>query len=343
VVADVLAGRPAVPEGIARARANTGRARERASDTAQQLLQKIAGRQPPSGVTYEQLAFELASGLARYLGVDAVAMALMREGRLIVMAASRGSPLSPGADLGELLPPALAIVETGSSLVLPNVPLHPSFGPLSGHLDGIRCFVGVPVLVAKAPVGVLCVIHCNSVDIEPEDLSLIRLFATLSSSVLSSWAQGRPEQDLPTRFGRGIAPRFLFEQMLDSELRLLDHKGGSMELAIVNLTDLGALREALTRASELRMFAGVLSEGRVALYKRSEDRAAASLLEAALEAIRGHAESRAAGVVDLAVTGLAPFAAPELLRIAERALDKTLEEEGGGLQRLVIEDRAVLA
>jgi CheY-like chemotaxis protein len=284
-VADVLAGRPADAKSVARERAHVSAARRRANGNARELLRQIDAHQSPTAPPHEQVAFDSASALARYFGVDAVALSLLRDDRLLVAAASEGSALPP----------------------------------------------------------VLCAIDSESVEFESEDLSLMRLFSEASSAVMSAWAHGRPEHELPTRFGPGIVPRFLFEKMLAEELRLLDRKGGSMELAVVKLTDLGTLRSALaSSASPKRMLASVLTDGCVALYKRSPDGEAGRQLAGPLETIRASAEGHAAGVIDLAVAGLSPLSAPDLIRLAELALDKTLDAEVPGLHRLVVEERPVL-
>jgi len=341
LVADVLAGRPPAAEALARERTHVGMARQHAADTARKLIQQIAANST-AHAHRQRLGHEYCTRLASYLGVDAVALSVLQDDHLRVVEASPGSSLQPGDDLGERLPPAFAILETGSSLVLPDAPLHPSFGPECSNLEGIRGFVGVPVAIDKTVIGVLCVLDARSVGFEPEDQTVVRIFAEECASVVREWAHGSSEVELPARFNAGVLPRALFEQMLDAELRLLDRQGGSMELAILSLSDLAGMGAALAQAaSPERRFAGVLSDRRVAVYKRSLDERAGQALASVLATLRARAEAGAAGVVDLAVAGMAPFTAPDLIRLADLALDKTMQADNGGLHRLVISERPI--
>ncbi len=81
--------------------------------------------------------------------------------------------------------------------------------------------------------------------------------------------------------------------------------------------------------------AGVLEQGRVALYLRRGDRNAGQELRDTLRELCSKPQMRAAAVVDLAVAGLSPFTVPELIRLAEQLLEKT-SEAGGGVHRLTI-------
>jgi twitching motility two-component system response regulator PilH len=338
VVANVLAGRPSSAEAATQRHANVSLARQRACEAASRLLDGILAHSSASGESPEILAFEHASMLARYFHVDAVALALLRDDRLVVAAASENPVLAPGTDLGRVLPPAFAIIETGSSLILPDALAHPSFGPHAAGLDGMPGFVGVPVLVEKTVIGVLCALSARHFEVEPEDLSLFRLFSEACSSALSAWARGSFDEQHNGWHG-GVFHREVFEQMLDAELRLLDRRGEALELAICDTRDVTALGEAVVHApAPERLCAGLLGEHCAALYKRSSNGDARPLLAALLETVRVHDNLDAVGVVDLAVTGFAPFTAPDLIRLAELALEKT-REAGGSPHRLVIEER----
>jgi CheY-like chemotaxis protein len=339
VVEVVLAGRAATAAVIATQRARVGVARQARYETARRLLQQLEMQYSSTRRTFEERAFEHVSGLARYLGVSAVALAFLRDDRLRVAAVSDPTWLAPGIDLAEVFPPARAVLETGSSLVLPDALIHPSFAAVCREVDGIRYFVGVPVLIEKAPIGVLCAVADHPMDVQPEDLTLVQLFGELGSAVLSRRV-GRVDPEPPSRQGPGIAVRSIFEEMLDAELRLLDHHGGSIEVAVLDLADLGVAREALrSAAAGERLFGGALNDRRIAIYKRGRDGEARRHLGVVLDSLRARAEVRAVGVIDLAGGGLHPFDASDLVRLAELALDRTLETNGRGTHRLVFEER----
>jgi hypothetical protein len=132
-----------------------------------------------------------------------------------------------------------------------------------------------------------------------------------------------------------------FEQSLDAELRLLDFHGGSMELAVLDIHPVGAVREAVLHATVRdRLLGGVLAKRRVALYKRDSNGAARHDFEDILDRIRSSAQVRAVGAVGLQSKGLHAFAARDLVRIAELELEKTLQDNVGGLGRVVIREEA---
>lgn len=234
--------------------------------------------------------------------------------------------------------PALAVFETGSVLVLPDMLAHPSFCTAS-RLDGTRCFVGVPLVIDGVSVGVLCTVATEPVDLQPEDLTLLRLFSDLATAVLCGSANGRTSSELPTRYGPGIAVPSMFEEMLDAELRLLDNHGGSIELAVLD-SDVDAARGALAVATERsRLFGGALNDRRIALYKRGRNGETEQQLTIVLDSLRAHKGAQAVGLIDLAARGLHVFSASELIRLAELALDRTLATGGVGIHRLLIEEQ----
>jgi hypothetical protein len=201
----------------------------------------------------------------------------------------------------------------------------------------LPAFIGVPVLVDKAAIGVLCVLSSKPMNLEPEDLFLVRMFSDLCASILGAWANGQTVE--APAAGASVVDRASFTHMLEAELRLLDRRGGSMELAIVKLTDAQALGAALAGApAPDRLLAGMLGADEAAVYKRSGDGDARQLLAQTLQLLRMRSDRDATGVVDLSVAGFGPLTARDMLRFAELSLAKTLEV--GSPQRLVIEQRA---
>jgi GAF domain-containing protein len=337
-VAEVLTGHAAAYETIAGHRVRAAAAQQLAYETARRVLAGIERLDSTTRARLEERTLEHVSGLAHYFGVSAVALALLRNERLRVVAVSETRVLARDVDLAELLPPALAVLETGAALFLPDALVHPSFSTVCRRLDGIRSFVGVPVVIDDVPIGVLFVVATEPIDFQPEDLLLLRLFSKLASAVLSGCANDRSESELPIRYGAGIAVASMFEEMLDAELRLLDHHGGSLELVVLD-ADVGAAGAALHGAAHERLFSGVLSDRRIAMFKRGRDAEAGREVDAVLDSLRSQTDVRAVGIVDLAVRGLHVFNAADLVRLAQAALERTLATSGGGIRRVVIEER----
>jgi hypothetical protein len=118
--------------------------------------------------------------------------------------------------------------------------------------------------------------------------------------------------------------------MLDDELRLFEHHGGSLVLAMTEVSEIGALRSALARLpSRERLSCSSGEDSRVLVCKRSNDDGAGAAVRALLADLRAHDEARAVGVIDLAAGGLHPFAASDLVRLATLALERALESGGG--------------
>ena len=130
----------------------------------------------------------------------------------------------------------------------------------------------------------------------------------------------------------------MFEEMLDAELRLLDRRGGSIELAVLD-AEISTARASLQSSAQERLFLGALNERRIAVFKRGLDSEAGRELGAVIQSLRSRANVQAVGMISLAAKGLHVLNAAGLLRLAQSALDRTLATSGSGLHRLVIEER----
>ena len=338
---DVLAGRQPGKEAIADADERTTAARRRARETSATLLRDLESHTPPGTPSFEEHASELVAFVNRYLGVQAVVGALVREDRLPVLAAFPESWMQPQVDLGRVLPPLRDVVETGSALVLPDVTTHPTFSTMSTQLGGVRCMMAVPIVFADAAIGVLCVLDACACGVEGEDLAIIRLFARRGSRLLGVWASGHLQDELTFRAGPGVSPRRFFERMLDVELRLLAARGGSLELAILNATDGMVVRDAIARAADpRRLLGGVLADGRIAIYQRDAETQARSKLAQVIADVRARSKLGSVGVVDLAARGLSSLRAVDVLHLAEHALDDALDTSSAVHRLSVREENA---
>jgi twitching motility two-component system response regulator PilH len=334
-VGDLLAGRPSDEATTVRAVARAGAARKEAREIAARLMRDLEAQQP-QGQPFAQHAAHLVTFVARYLDVDAVVAAVLRQDRLLVLASSEPSKIAPELDLGDVLPMLSQVVESGSSLVLPNVASHPSFSWLDGRIDGVRCLIAVPLRFEDRAIGVLCMLHSCECEISGEDLALMQLFSSRGTALLHAWAAGRLQDELPFRLGPGVAARRAFERLLDLELRMLHGRGGSLELVIASASDLREVYRAVAgAASPARLLGGLLADGRVAFYKRDLGGGARVQLAAVLAELRAHGGASSVGAVDLKAGVFASLHAEDLVRLAEQALDDALETETPMLRMVV--------
>jgi hypothetical protein len=301
-------------------------------------MRRIDAAAAPGEPTLDQLAVGQLSALTEYLDLGCGAIAVLRDDQLVVLAASRDSILEVGSDLGRHLPEAYEVLETGSSLVLPDASVRP-FTDVSRALGGIRFFVGVPLVADdRVTVGVICFFKAEPHQLDGEDLSTIQLLGRRGSDLLALMAEGRAPDDLPGRHGGGVVVESLFEELLDTELRLLARQGGSMELVVVAVNALEDVGAAIRGAPDReRLIAGALSDGRVAIFKRARDASARPTMATVLEALRARGLC-AVGALDLVGAGPSTLNAPHLIHMAERELDRALEGRGG-MRRLVIEEQ----
>lgn len=335
---DVLEGRAAQPESVVRQRQNALAAREHVLETARDLITRLEAHGAPSMAMLEATAKAKLSTVAAYVGIARGALALLRGDRLLVLAATDDAVLRSGFDLGRALPEAYEVLETGSSLLLPDASAHP-FSSVSRALGGVRLFAGVPLFAEHGvPVGVVCLFDPASRRIDAEDLVALQLFGRRGSDLLARIAaHGDTGRLVP--HGRGIVVTELFEELLDAELRILDRRGGSMELLVTDVPDFAHVSAAIARApSQERLIAGALTPSRVAVFKRAPDDSAREQISAILDELRALDGRHTAGVVDLRGGGVRGLAARDLVHIASLALDRAADR-GDGLRRVVIEEQ----
>jgi len=343
--ADLLAAiHPLVAGGAVAAESVRGQhdrstaARGRVLDGARDLVRRLDSHGAASLAALTERGQTKIATLAAYVGIPRAAMALARDEGLTVLAATDAAALAPGFDLGRAVPEAYEVLESGSALLLPDATAHP-FEPVSRSLGGIRFFAGVPLRVAgRAVVGMVCLFDGVPRAVDGAELAALELYGRRGSDVLSRFAE-HGDAARVIRHGRGIVIRELFDELLDVELGILEYRGGSLEVAAVELADVGALPAALARApSQERLLAGVLSSTRVALFKRARDDSARHQLAAVVDDLRARRQLDACGMVDLPSGGVHGFSARDLVHVAGVALDRSLDERGGAAHRVIIEE-----
>lgn len=331
--------RAVAPETQKRQRERASEARRRVLDGARELVARMEAHGPDALATFEDRAQAKISTLSEYLAIARGVIALVHDERLIVLAATPPTGLRRGVDFGRAVPEAYEVLETGSSLLLPDASAHP-FGAVSSALGGIRFFAGAPMLVdGGGPVGVVCLFDAASRPIDGEDLAALQLFGRRGSEVLATFAHSG-DAERAIRYGHGVVVGDVFAELLDAELRLLARAGGSMELAVIETSDLERVSKLLARSrSRQRLLAGGLPHGRIGLFKRAPDHSAGDTVAIIIDELRASGVLREAGIVDLVDTNLRSLGADAVIALATQALDRAAGSHGG-VRRIVIEERA---
>ena len=333
-VAEAVRGEAPAPESERRQRDHATVARQRTLETASELMRRIEAHAGVPVDTLDVLAQAKIETIAAYIGIARAAMALVQDRRLVVRAATDDAALPREFDLGAAIPEAYEVLETGSALLLPDASARP-FEAVARSLGGIRFFGGVPLRVGASPVGVICMFDPAVRHFEAEELVALELFGRRGSDVLMRFAENG-ESGTAGRYGRGIVVREMFDALLDAELRILERCGGSMEVAVIDVPSLAGVAAAVEHApAPTRLIAGVLSSGRVALFKRADDESARAQLTAVIDDLHAAAEPSSVGFVELPRGGVHGFSGRELVHVASIALDRA-EDRGDGMHRVII-------
>jgi CheY-like chemotaxis protein len=317
------------PVARAKQRARSTSARQRARDTAIDLLARLdadALRRRTAG----QLRW-----LRSYFGVSTAMSVILRGEQLVVLDADGQAPWQPGVDVSAHLVYGFEIIETGASLVLPDAATHPSFVTAGGVLEGIRFFAGVPLIGPEGvTVGVACLFDGSPRMFQAEDLLILEQVGRRASELIDALVAGRPtEQGWSTSPGMAIASTF--EWLLDVELRLLARYGGSLELAVVELADPVRISEVLAHGSDReRLAGGVLAPNRGAVFKRDRGSGSARVMDELFRSLAAKSIHHVAGIVSVADPDTARIGASGLIRIASLALERALQSDGG-MRRVV--------
>jgi CheY-like chemotaxis protein len=276
--------------------------------------------------------------LRRYFAVGTAVAAVLQEERLLALDGSGDPRFSTGADVTDLLPYGLDVIETGTSLLLADAAAHPSFGERAAAVRDLRYFAGVPLTSPEGvAVGVLALIAAQRRRVPAEDLLILEQLGRRASLLAAAPEAAGRQRRLPAP---GVAVSGTFDVLLDAELRLLQRLGGSLELALVEIDDTDAVSSALSQVTAPERLLGcVRGPGCAAVYKRESGPNAQIAVTEALRVLRhsGHG-SAAAGLVGVSGDSLPTLGAAALFRMAELALDQSIAAGGGSHRiRLTVE------
>ena len=311
------------PVAHARQRTRSTAARHRAREAVNDLLSRLdlaAVRQRTTG----QLPW-----LRAYFGVQTGLSIILRGPRLIVVDSGADEEWAAGSDVSDRLAQCYEVIETGSSLVLPDMLSHPCFSLSGNRVQGGRFFAGVPLVVPEGvTIGVLCLADPQPRAFNTEDLLILEMIGRRSSQLIDAMASQRPTEPGWTTCP-GMAVPSTFQWLLDTELHLFARLGGSMELAVLEVDDPRRISDVLMRQNERqRLVGGIFGATRGAVFKRDPAPGAGRVMDGVLQGIAATSGRRAAGVVSLASSVMARIGASQLLRIASVALEESLEADG---------------
>jgi CheY-like chemotaxis protein len=308
--------------------------RARADREAEAFLERIGQRRGD----LQKRARWSARWVCDYFGFSGAAFVVLRKGRIEVGASNNEQLLAPGQAIDDRLPFCRDVLESGSSIVLPDVKRFCVFASRCDELP-VRFFAAVPLLAPNGiGIGALCVFDERPLQFSAEDLAILEYLGRSSSAALGEAAGGS-----------AVSPFFSAESLLSMEsfvglfaleLRRARQHAGSLELAVVGLARKsrdGAWLEAIGRLGRGRRRAlGDLGAERLAVYFAAPRRKTATdELHTALAALDEAAVLRGAGVVTSLGDVATALGEREMLRMAE-ALFRRAEASPGTTERLMI-------
>jgi len=308
--------------------------RARAVEEAEAFLARIGER----GAQLRRRAQWSARWVSSYFGFRSAAYVILRKGRLELAAANDDSLGEPLDCMEDRFPFCRDVLESGSSIVLPDVSMFQRF--FQHRVPPTMRFMAVVPLRAPngVAIGALWVHDDRPLQITAEDLSILEYIGRCSSAALGEAAGGRPAT--PFFSTESLLSTESFTGLLGLELRRARSSGGSLELAVVGVarrTRDGAWLDAVGAMGRGRRRAlGDLGADRLAVFISGARRKRTSEeLAAALEALDEAAVLRGAGVVTSLGDVGAALSEAELLRVAEGLFTRSLSHQGA-IERLLI-------
>jgi GAF domain-containing protein len=233
---------------------------------------------------------------------------------------------------------ATDIIETGSTLLLPDASSHPSFASQPEVARGARFFAGVPVLAEGVAIGAICFVDRQGRSFAAEELLLFEHLGRRCSVGLQRMAARRPVYRYSMAAIPGLVREDSFVLLLGVELLLGQRYAEAVEVALVELADTRSI------ASATEVLRGILPHNRMAIaangpsrltvLKRGADaQEVAQQLSAALDSLRS--DLLAVGRVAIEAAGIAPLA-QEVLLMASRALGRAALTGDGGTERIAV-------
>jgi DNA-binding response OmpR family regulator len=238
--------------------------------TAHALARGAAAAITPSRITAH--ADVALRWLRRYLDCSFAGLFLVDEQDVRRVTFSGQAPDVDGRERGTFRDQFRVVAETRSSLVVPDVTVHPCFRPPSHDGHSVRFVVAVPVSVnnASTVVGVLALSDARPRRFEAEDLAIVEEFGRRSSLLLGvdeeRAVSAGISEDAEVLTGR------TFQRLLALELRLAHRMARPLQLTLVQvdpITEVDVVaREVVAAVHWPRAAVGRVAPERLGLFVR---------------------------------------------------------------------------
>jgi CheY-like chemotaxis protein/putative methionine-R-sulfoxide reductase with GAF domain len=281
--------------------------------------------------TYPELQAE-GNHVARWLGgfyrPATAALLFPLNGRLDIYASSDPERVAGGSPPVALKSIAETVLETGSTIIVPDIAVQPWLGPSSGEF---RSIVSVPFRYRQVPVGALCLVA-----------PVPRAFGATDAAILEHLAAQATTRLTGTR-APVLSPSWLishnsFQRILGLEARAAADDGDGIAIVLFRMRVDRSLAALLGQLPARRMQLGELRADVVGLSVRAPGNGARDAAKACAALVYAHG-----GVATSAELLLGPpvpsSSHHELLAWAQQLLDKT--EDAPGHSCVVVDTRAV--
>jgi CheY-like chemotaxis protein len=273
-----------------------------------------------------------ACWLERYLSHGRVIWTMLGPGGIQVAAVGDRSGLSRGDLIDERLPLARDVIETGSSLLLPDLTRQPALG--GGWGTPVRGFAAAPVRgPAGHVIGSICIFDEVPLELGAADLELLEGFGRRAGVRLGNIHTPR------LLVKEGLMAEESFEELLALELRRL-RDGGFLEVAVAacagECPERGWLALMAHKAPGGRCAIAALGRQRLGIFCSAHSEAAAgAALASLLGGVAALTRLLGTGVVALAGDDVPTFDELDLLRLAS-TLKRRARRHGQDVERVVL-------
>jgi len=310
-VEGALAGRPAAPELVKQVATRARKLRSRAAAEAEAFFRDLRSSHP----MFRERAGWAAKWTSAYLGVGHAILVALVDGSLRVAASSDETVLPVGAKADDRLPFCRDVLETTSSLLLPDAAAFATV-PAKAKALPLRSFAAVPLSSTNGvPFGALCAFDDRPARLDAEDLAILEMLGQRAAATI------REESVVPFFDLANVLTKESFVELFGVELRRARRSSGFVELAVVAIgrhrRD-SAWVEAISRVTAgPRRALAAFGDG-LGMYAAAQDRStAARELAASLGHLRDLLGIRGAGVVAVAGGEVPALGEQTLLTVAQ--------------------------
>jgi CheY-like chemotaxis protein len=304
--------------------AEKDQARAAARAMAEAAVRAVTTREPDT----LRRAVHAARWLGGYFEDSTVTLFLPEDGQLAVFASSAEEPLGDEMGLAALRGIAQTVLETGSTLIIPDIADQPWLGVPPHDLGAVVC---VPFRYREVAIGTLCLVSPVARELGAADAAILEHIAAQAATSFTGTR-------VPFLGRSGLISRNSFRRILAIEASAASACGEGITVAVLRMpvdASLGRLLEELPAA---RTQLAELEDDTVGIAARGPQDQARDAARACAALVRKHREARASA--ELVIGSPVPSTSGyELLAWAEHLLRETTEAPGR--THVVVEARPV--